>query len=987
MLVHASHISIVLGSHVSNAMETDQGGIEKHPDTLSSRASFNLNSVIATLSRSDASFSSVDSDIVPEVAHFKQAVATSWLPLAGTSHTSRPAPERHQVISESMVTHHVPKEERSECYSVAQQLLAELERAPDAAGASRQAHPPCSKDTMSDSPKSCTYSPAIPTSYTSPATAASSAGDPTSQQHAASHATVRGTPPPAGGQAHADTQAVSDNQQVSHGHSPTGVSATRLPMKVGKVPARASDTPPAKGARGLRGAQKRQLPRRPPVSSILGGRPSRRAGSSGTSGAAQPPPLTRNPPPSATDRVRRALAVGLAQDARNHRKHTHQPSMASAHPRPHVSRRRQGTPPSTGSKGGRAPQAQAQPAAVPSTSTTPAAVPQTRPPPAASSSIRAETPQPRSAPQAHKATPHSSCTAPPTPTEHRDTVPRLDGASSAASAPAVSRLRAVVADAPAQGRAQQVAHTAASLRGDWQALKRDTANALSTFNGVMTRVRSALVPAVASIAHRAAQRGGEVQSLQRQLDEARTHIAAARHTAQDASSQAARATQAAAAASAAAADQLEGARRMRDWLGDVRGAVRVLCRVRPAVAGADSGDEGLVQFAGLTPDGSREGLLLKGLQGGSSNRPRYEELVGGGKHLFGRKSTQNSNNDAGLLVFDRVFRPDSTQSDVYNELKGLVRAALPPQPEAFRRNKRPEELPPKRLCVFAWGATGSGKTHTLWGGSGDASGVVPRALADVFRSLHQRCSEALHSTSQQPFSDTWNNNAFLSGVSVVVSVWEVLHDSIQVLLPPPADSVRQGATASTSAIVPRGVHEVPVNSFREAFRVLSSAARSRAQCSTQLNASSSRGHLLCSVRLAPCGTGGRTGIDGATPQAGHLLFVDLAGAERALEAGTVGDTARLREAGGVNRGLGVLAQILKGMAAGAHVQNAAVGNASRRTLPFRDSPLTQCLRPYLGVPGARVAMLATASPEAGRARETQRTLRFAAAVAAAVPLR
>lgn len=80
-------------------------------------------------------------------------------------------------------------------------------------------------------------------------------------------------------------------------------------------------------------------------------------------------------------------------------------------------------------------------------------------------------------------------------------------------------------------------------------------------------------------------------------------------------------------------------------------------------------------------------------------------------------STSYAKSKAKKFAFDRVFGPGCTQEDVYAAVDPLVISAV----NGYN------------ATVFAYGSTGSGKTHTISGGKkGDARGVIPRAVHRVF---------------------------------------------------------------------------------------------------------------------------------------------------------------------------------------------------------------------------------------------------------------
>ena len=71
------------------------------------------------------------------------------------------------------------------------------------------------------------------------------------------------------------------------------------------------------------------------------------------------------------------------------------------------------------------------------------------------------------------------------------------------------------------------------------------------------------------------------------------------------------------------------------------------------------------------------------------------------------------------FTFDNVFDWTSTQSEVYEETaKPIVESVL----EGYNGT------------VFAYGQTGTGKTHTMDGGASD-NGIIPRTFNQIFEAI------------------------------------------------------------------------------------------------------------------------------------------------------------------------------------------------------------------------------------------------------------
>ncbi|KAH8075036.1 hypothetical protein JL721_1022 [Aureococcus anophagefferens] len=246
-------------------------------------------------------------------------------------------------------------------------------------------------------------------------------------------------------------------------------------------------------------------------------------------------------------------------------------------------------------------------------------------------------------------------------------------------------------------------------------------------------------------------------------------------------------------------------------------------------------------------------------------------------------------NDAGLkqrFEYDAVFKPGSTQAEVFEAICPLVQSAF----DGFS------------VCIFAYGQTGSGKTHTMEGPPDDR-GVYFRALRELF---HARPPGA--------------------AVAVKLSMLEVYNETIVDLLADggsrPKLEVRQTGSGHS---VP-GLTSLDVESLDEVQRLTERGGANRSVGGHDLNARSSRSHLIVALDVS-------TTVDGAERRA-RLNLVDLAGSERLSRTGATGD--RLKEAQNINKSLSALGDVI-----------AALAKKNAAHVPYRNSKLTFLLQDSL----------------------------------------
>ncbi|KAL3347862.1 hypothetical protein AABB24_021483 [Solanum stoloniferum] len=118
-------------------------------------------------------------------------------------------------------------------------------------------------------------------------------------------------------------------------------------------------------------------------------------------------------------------------------------------------------------------------------------------------------------------------------------------------------------------------------------------------------------------------------------------------------------------------------RKLLNDLFDLKGNIRVFCRIRPISVGSQKSVEAL-----------------------DSN----EMII----NLVDNKSK--------IYSFDKVFHPSSSQGEVFSEIEPIIKSVL----DGYN------------ACIFAYGQTGTGKTFTMEG-TEEFPGVVPRAIEALFK--------------------------------------------------------------------------------------------------------------------------------------------------------------------------------------------------------------------------------------------------------------
>jgi kinesin family protein 18/19 len=279
--------------------------------------------------------------------------------------------------------------------------------------------------------------------------------------------------------------------------------------------------------------------------------------------------------------------------------------------------------------------------------------------------------------------------------------------------------------------------------------------------------------------------------------------------------------------------------------------------------------------------------------------------------------------DAASFVFDHVFGKLSTQIEVYEaSAKACVGAAMAGI----------------NATVFAYGATSSGKTHTMIGNESHP-GVMVLAMQDLFE--HVRAHER----------DTQ--------FRLRLSYLEVYNETLQDLLVDNSPSLQLRDDGAGGTVV-AGLSFQEPRSADQVFAMLAAGNARRRQSPTDANAESSRSHAVLQITVEQQA---RTAAIETERRVAKLCMIDLAGSERA--AATANRGQLMREGANINRSLLALGNCINVLCQGGsgHV-------------PYRDSKLTRLLKDSLGG-NCRTTMIATVSPSSFSIEDTLNTLRYA----------
>ncbi|CAH8307542.1 unnamed protein product [Eruca vesicaria subsp. sativa] len=271
---------------------------------------------------------------------------------------------------------------------------------------------------------------------------------------------------------------------------------------------------------------------------------------------------------------------------------------------------------------------------------------------------------------------------------------------------------------------------------------------------------------------------------------------------------------------------LEENRLLYNEVQDLKGTIRVYCRVRPF------------------------------LQGTKDMQSTVDYIGENGNIMIANPFKQTRK----IFAFNKVFGQNISQEQIYMDTQPVIRSVL----DGFN------------VCIFAYGQTGSGKTYTMSGPdlmTETTWGVNYRALRDLFQLSDARTHVVSYEIGVQMI-EIYNEQVRDLLVSDVFFFFIFLDQFLTLDIR--NNSQLNGLNVPDASLV-------PVSSTRDVVDLMKIGQKNRAVGATALNERSSRSHSVLTVHVQ-----GKELATG-TILRGCLHLVDLAGSERVEKSEAVGE--------------------------------------------------------------------------------------------------
>lgn len=318
--------------------------------------------------------------------------------------------------------------------------------------------------------------------------------------------------------------------------------------------------------------------------------------------------------------------------------------------------------------------------------------------------------------------------------------------------------------------------------------------------------------------------------------------------------------------------------------------------------------------------------------------------------------TESKNFENKPFIMDSVFSEGIEQDQIFSRvaipvLKGFL--------QGFN------------CTIFAYGQTGAGKTHTMMGPldaifdqTSSKHGIIPRILQYIFNENSLEIKTVLKETSKGEIKDL--NDIVNLKIDIKCSCLEIYQEQIIDLLNSSSATAEEASKLKIMEDSKRGMFidgltEMPVKSDRAAKEIIMLGLKNRHVAATNMNAESSRSHLIFTIFMNLS----YTQDDSIITRSSRLHLIDLAGSERQKATKAVGE--RIKEAGMINKSLSTLGNVINALC--------EMSEGKTKYVPFRDSKLTYFLKDSLGG-NAKTTIIANISQSVIQLQETLSTLKF-----------
>jgi len=252
--------------------------------------------------------------------------------------------------------------------------------------------------------------------------------------------------------------------------------------------------------------------------------------------------------------------------------------------------------------------------------------------------------------------------------------------------------------------------------------------------------------------------------------------------------------------------------------------------------------------------------------------------------------------------------------------------------------------------VFAYGQTGSGKTYTMFGPEGNIfipkhAGITQRAIALLLKNLRQKVKSPR------------NMEGTLLSFSIKLQFVQIYREKLLDLLNPVSSApLRIRFDPKSEAPYVQNSTQTTVLSMKEVVKLMKIAISNRVTDKTNMNAVSSRSHLVMAVIVEQLKHNG-------TKISSKLNFCDLAGSENIRKTGVKVGSKQFSELRSINLSLSQLTTVINDI-------------VSKRRPSFRSSKLTHLLQDSIGG-NTKTTFIVCASPHIFNREETLRSLLLA----------